>query len=106
MSVDRPQVWLLEPSASPDDSWWQGRTIWQLAVAAPSAAFARLHAERWARHRHPRVGNESPALNAGFVDQRLYHARRLTEGAGPGIEEFASSPVLVLAGPMDSSSGG
>jgi len=70
------------------------RPIWQLAVAAPSAAFARLEAERWARH----GGNES----AGFADQRLYHARSLTDGAHPWISEFGTSPVLVLAGPMAS----
>ena len=40
------QFWLIEPNAAPDDSWWQGRQIWQLVVAAPSAAFARLEAER------------------------------------------------------------
>lgn len=104
---DRAQIWLLEPSAGPADSWWQGRSIWQLAVVAPSAAFARLQAERWARNRQPRayVGNESTSRNAGFIDQRLYHARRLAEGAGPAIEEFASSPVLVLAGPMASADG-
>jgi hypothetical protein len=107
MTERQDQVWLLEPEAAPDDSWWQGRQIWQLAVAAPSAAFARLEAERWALDRMPRhhVGNESPALNAGFIDQRLYRARALAETEGPRPEEFASSPVLVLAGPMASLSG-
>jgi hypothetical protein len=102
--IDTPQVWLLEPSAAPDDSWWQGRPIWQLAVAAPSAAFARLAAERWARDRLPyrKVGNESPSLNAGFIDQRLYHARPMAEGTETSIGDFARSPVVVLAGPMAS----
>ena len=53
-------IWLIEPNAAPEDGWWQGRPIWQLAVDAPSAAFARLAAERWARRRqrHARFGRE------------------------------------------------
>jgi hypothetical protein len=107
MTGQREQVWLLEPDAAPEDSWWQGRPIWQLAVTAPSAAFARLEAERWALARMPRhqVGNESPARNAGFIDQRLYRARALGETEGPRPEDFRSSPVLVLAGPMASLAG-
>jgi len=98
----RDKVWLLEPDAAPEDSWWQGRPIWQVAVTAPSAAFARLEAEHWALNRLPRhhVGNESPACNAGFTDPRLYHARALAEAEGPRPEEFGASPVMVLAGPM------
>ena len=101
------EFWLLEPSAAPEDSWWHGRQIWQVAVAAPSAAFARLEAERWALRREPpaHVGNESPALNAGFTDQRLYHARALSEHEIPHPEDFADSSVLVLAGPMESGAG-
>jgi hypothetical protein len=100
-------VWLLEPVASPEDSWWQGRPIWQLAVAAPSAAFARLEAERWALDREPpvHIGNESPTLNAGFIDQRLYSARELGEAEGPSASDFSLSPVVVLAGPMPSLAG-
>jgi hypothetical protein len=100
----RNQVWLLEPDAAPDDGWWQGRPIWQVAVAAPSAAFARLEAERWARDRlpHAQVGNESPALNAGFIDQRLYRARALAPAEGPQPDEFGTGTVLLLAGPMAS----
>ncbi|HVT52851.1 MAG TPA: hypothetical protein VHE77_14825 [Dongiaceae bacterium] len=107
MTESQDQVWLLEPEAAPEDSWWQGRPIWQVAVTAPSAAFARLEAERWALDQMPRhhIGNESPALNAGFIDQRLYRARALAETEGPRPEEFDSSPVLVLAGPMASLAG-
>ncbi|HVY98513.1 MAG TPA: hypothetical protein VHA35_03365 [Dongiaceae bacterium] len=99
-----PRVWLLEPDAAPEDSWWQGRPIWQLAVAAPTAAFARLEAERWARRRQrwTHIGNESSSMNAGFIDQRLYRARELREGEGLRREDFGNSPVLVLAGPMAS----
>jgi hypothetical protein len=104
MSTAPTQVWLLEPEAAPGDSWWQGRPIYQLAVAAPSAAFARLQAERWALRQgpHHHVGNESPSLNAGFIDQRLYRARALAEAEGPRPEDFETSPVIVLAGPMQS----
>ena len=109
------RLWLLEPNADPDDPWWQGRSIWQLVVTAPSAAFARLEAERWAlrqRRRPPAdpvlVGNESPSMNAGFVDSRLYHARPIPEGALPAADLFAKDPdsenatVTILAGPMPS----
>jgi hypothetical protein len=93
MSTAPTQVWLLEPEAAPGDSWWQGRPIYQLAVAAP-----------WALREGPKhhVGNESPSLNAGFIDQRLYRARALAEAEGPRPEDFETSPVIVLAGPMQS----
>jgi len=102
---DRPvQRWLIEPSAAVDDPWWQGREIWQLVVAAPSAAFARLEAERWAlrQRRVVPIGNESPSMNAGFIDEKLYFARALPGDAGPALDEFDTESVMVLAGPMPS----
>lgn len=101
-SPTKTQLWLIEPNAAPDDSWWQGREIWQLLVAAPSAAFARLEAERWAlRQRHfVHIGNESSSMNAGFIDEKLYFARPLPDNVGPSIDEFTDANVLVLAGPM------
>lgn len=112
---NRTQLWLIEPNADPDDPWWQGRPIWQLVVSAPSAAFARLEAERWAlrQRRSPPadrvlVGNESSSMNAGFVDARLYHARLMPEGGLPAADLSAKSQnpgdvtVTVLAGPMPS----
>jgi hypothetical protein len=98
------QRWVIEPNAAADDPWWQGREIWQLAVAAPSAAFARLEAERWAlrKRRFVPVGNESPSMNAGFIDEKLYFARALADDAGPSLDEFAGESVMVLAGPMPS----
>ena len=100
--TESTQIWLIEPNAAPDDSWWQGRQIWQLVVAAPSAAFARLEAERWAlrKTRIVHIGNESPSMSAGFIDEKLYFARPLPENVGPRLEEFADSSVMVLAGPM------
>jgi len=98
------QLWLIEPNAAPDDPAWQGREIWQLVVAAPSAAFARLEAERWAQ-RQSRVvhaGNESSSMRAGFLDEKLYFARPLPDDVGPKIGEFTDAAVLVLAGPMPS----
>jgi hypothetical protein len=103
--ADRPvHVWLIEPNAAPDDPWWQGREIWQLVVAAPSAAFARLEAERWAlrRRRFVPVGNESSSMNAGFIDEKLYFAKPLPENVGPRRDEFDEASVMVLAGPMPS----
>ncbi|GAB2175936.1 hypothetical protein [Dongia sp. agr-C8] len=99
------QRWLIEPNAASDDPWWQGRDIWQLVVAAPSAAFARLEAERWAlrQRRLVPVGNESPSMNAGFIDEKLYFAKLLPDDAGPPLDEFDASSVMVLAGPMRSS---
>ena len=97
-------LWLVEPNAAAEDPWWQGRQIWQLVVAAPSAAFARLEAERWAlRRRRPvPIGNESLSMNAGFIDAKLYHVHALPEGAGMRLEDFEQEPVVVLAGPMAS----
>jgi hypothetical protein len=96
------QRWLIEPNAAPEDPWWQGREIWQLVVAAPSAAFARLEAERWAlrQRRFVPVGNESPSMNAGFLDEKLYFAKALPEDTGPSLDEFEAESVMVLAGPM------
>jgi hypothetical protein len=104
---ENTQLWLIEPNAAPDDSWWQGREIWQLVVAAPSAAFARLEAERWAlQQRRPvHIGNESPSMSAGFIDEKLYFARPLPENVGPGVDEFEAANVMVLAGPMQSQAG-
>jgi hypothetical protein len=98
------QLWLIEPNAAPDDSWWQGRQIWQLVVAAPSAAFARLEAERWAlrQRRFVQIGNESPSMSAGFIDEKLYFARPLPEDVGPSRAEFKDTNIMVLAGPMQS----
>lgn len=98
------QLWLIEPSAAPDDSYWQGRQIWQLVVAAPSAAFARLEAERWAlRHlRLVHIGNESQSMTAGFADEKLYFARPLPGDIGLDRAELADKKVIVLAGPMQS----
>jgi hypothetical protein len=98
----RIQLWLIEPNAAADDPWWQGRQIWQLVVAAPSAAFARLEAERWAlrERRVVHIGNESSNMNAGFIDEKLYFARPLPENVGPKRDEFDSANVMVLAGPM------
>jgi hypothetical protein len=98
------QRWLIEPNAAADDPWWQGRDIWQLVVAAPSAAFARLEAERWALQQRTsaQIGNESPSMNAGFIDEKLYFAKSLPDDAGPRLDEFDTSAVMVLAGPMPS----
>jgi hypothetical protein len=101
------QLWLIEPNAAVDDPWWQGRQIWQLVVAAPSAAFARLEAERWAlrQARVIHIGNESPSMNAGFIDEKLYFARALPQDVGPRLTEFAQSNVMVLAGPILATAG-
>lgn len=102
--AERTPIWLIEPNAAPDDPWWQGRQIWQLVVAAPSAAFARLEAERWAldQRRAVQVGNESPSMKAGFIDEKLYFARPLPENVGLKFDEFGDTNVMVLAGPMPS----
>ena len=98
------RLWLIEPNAAADDPRWQGRQIWQLVIASTSAAFARLEAERWAlrQGRLIHIGNESPGMKAGFIDEKLYFARALPEDVGPRLEEFGDSNVLVLAGPMQS----
>jgi hypothetical protein len=70
-------LWLIEPSAAPDDSRWQDRPIWRsVIVAAPSATFARLVAEQWAKADiKSQIGNESDSFYAGFNDEKLYQVR-------------------------------
>lgn len=94
------RFWLIEPVADPNDPWWQGRSIWQLAVKAARAADARIEAEHWAQGNMPvdlRIGNESPSNNAGFGDVRLYRVRPLPEVEG--AQWLTDDPVVVLAGP-------
>ncbi len=83
-SARPPQFWLLEPSASPKDSRWQDRPIWRwVVVAAPTAALARLVAEKWALPRMaPQIGNESASPRAGFLDEKLYFVRPVKPGPG------------------------
>jgi hypothetical protein len=75
-------VWVIEPAAYPEDDYWQDRDIWaQLVVSAPTAAQARLVAERWAlRDEIPHVGNETPSPRAGFTDAKLYHVHEAPAG--------------------------
>jgi uncharacterized membrane-anchored protein len=105
-SSGEPRLWLIEPNAAADDPAWQGREIWQLVVSAPSAAFARLEAERWALQQTEKVpvGNESASKRTGFTDEKLYFARPLPEGVGPARDEFGGAAVMILAGPMPSKS--
>lgn len=82
--AETPKFWLIEPAAAPTDSRWQDRPIWRwLVVAAPSAAFARRIAENWALPSvPPQIGNESDCPRAGFLDEKLYHARPVTPAPG------------------------
>lgn len=81
-------AWLIEPSAQPEDSAWQGRDIYVLLVRAESPAFARLEADRWAA--------ATGALNPqrpGFEDANLYHVRAApTELA----RDLGKEPVTVV----------
>lgn len=80
-------LWLIEPSAAPDDTRWQDRAIWaRVLVAAPSPSFARLVAEEWARpDPAPQIGNESRVLQVGFTDEKLYRVRRAPDAQAVGL---------------------
>jgi hypothetical protein len=72
-------LWKLTPAAEPDDDRWQGRTMWkEVIVEAATAAFARQFAAEWELGRtRQQVGNESPSPLSGFIDEKLYWARRM-----------------------------
>jgi hypothetical protein len=72
-------LWRFVPVASRNDSHWQDRRIWHgLIVRAPSAAMARILAER-AEERESRgaMGNETHSYRGGFADANLYWVQRL-----------------------------
>jgi hypothetical protein len=74
-------LWRFVPVASRNDSHWQDRRIWHgLIVRAPSAAMARILAER-AEERESRgaMGNETHSYRGGFADANLYWVQRLSD---------------------------
>lgn len=85
-------LWQIEPILDPDDDAWQDRPIWaDIVVAADSAAFARLAAERHALSEPSvPVGNESESRRSGLNDEKLYRVAELPSdrrGAFPAAPE-------------------
>ena len=99
VATEAMHLWLIEPAAAPSDSRWQDRAIWrQVIVAAPSAIFARIVAERWALPNPPaQIGNESPSAQAGFLDEKLYHVRRAPPELTPDPVPAAGEPRVLGA---------
>jgi hypothetical protein len=105
LEYSSPKFWLLEPAASPVDPRWQDRPIWRwVVIAAPSAAFARRTAERWALPAlPPQIGNESESPRAGFLDEKLYHVRPVAPAPGwlyslgPNRERVVDAALLRAA---------
>ena len=72
-------LWRLIPVADPRDSRWQDRQIREgLIVRAPSAAMARIYADRQVPSTGDgAVGNESRSFRGGFADANLYWVQRV-----------------------------
>lgn len=77
------KLWLIEPSAAPNDPRWQDRPIWQrLVVRAETEGMARMLAEKYVLERTARAGhpgNESPSPVGGPKDAKLYAVQEITE---------------------------
>lgn len=90
-------LWLLEPVADPDDSWWQGRPQFaRVVVRAESPAFARVVAEPLDTPDKPlEAGQESAHLGSGFKDEKLYQVVPYhTPEHGDAYPEDGSPEVL------------
>ncbi|WP_026987537.1 hypothetical protein [Fodinicurvata fenggangensis] len=74
-------MWMIYPVTWPEDSRWQGRTIWDhVVVRAPTASMARVQAAKLDRPRAPHgLGNETHCFRSGLEDERLYWVRHLTD---------------------------
>lgn len=94
-------MWMIYPVAWPEDSRWQGRTIWDhVVVRAPTASMARVQAAKLDRPRAPHgLGNETHCFRSGLEDERLYWVRHLTddEASGDTNEKSSSQESGVLA---------
>jgi|GEM_PF-5722988 len=77
------RIWVVEPTATLDDSRWQGRRVWRhIVVRAENAGLAILTAEKFALEHsghdgHP--GNETPSPVAGPADAKLYKIGEINE---------------------------
>ncbi|MDZ7713144.1 MAG: hypothetical protein U5L06_08505 [Rhodovibrio sp.] len=72
-------LWRFIPVAGPRDSRWQDRQIRDgLVVRAPTAAMARIYADRDVpSSMHAAVGNETRSFRGGFADANLYWVQRV-----------------------------
>jgi hypothetical protein len=72
-------LWRFIPVADPRDSRWQDRQIRDgLVVRAPSAAMARVIADRQVPSSvRGAVGNETRSFRGGFADSSLYWVQRV-----------------------------
>jgi hypothetical protein len=86
-------LWLIQPTADPDDPAWQGRPQWErVIVRAASPAFARVVARTLDTTKvAPEYGDEHPHLGSGFADEKLYAVTPLTSPGGykgDGLDEI------------------
>lgn len=81
--------WIIEPIAAADDSRWLDTRRWQRIVAmAPTAAQARLAAERMdARLAKPDHTVEQYAPGKGLADPKLYGVRPMSAGEAKAIAD-------------------
>ncbi len=89
-------LWVLEPVADLDDSWWQGRRQWaRVVVRAATPAFARVVAAPLdTPEKALEFGQQDPHLGSGFKDEKLYRVVPYDGGEFPSDGDDAVLAML------------
>lgn len=93
-------LWRFTPVADPRDSRWQDRQIRDgLIVRAPSAAMARVLADReMPSSVRGAVGNETRSCRGGFADSSLYWVQRVSAAEAKELGGDSGPDGVVQAG--------
>ena len=93
-------LWRFIPVADPRDSRWQDRQIRDgLVVRAPTAAMARIYADREVpSSMRGAVGNETRSFRGGFADANLYWVQRVPSDEAKQLGGDTGSDGVVQPG--------
>jgi len=93
-------LWRFIPVADPRDSRWQDRQIRDgLVVRAPTAAMARIYADREVPSSvRGAVGNETRSFRGGFADANLYWVQRVPSDEAKQLGGDTGSDGVVQPG--------